>query len=154
YQFNIRKLNSQIHSIFDKLKTETKEEDIYWIKCLNEIDIRNWEAQSYDEKVGGFIVQPQYDKKVAKQLASEQGNIKKQNKSTKFSSLISKVYNNEKCIHYDKWEEFYNYYKNPENLDIILSKPITLAVLGLRDFPNEISDEQKEWCLETIVNAV
>lgn len=154
YQFSVRKINQQIHNLFDKLKASIKEDDLMWKKRLNEIDIRNWEVQPYDEKLGGFVVQPKYEKEVVEHLASSQDYIDKQNKSAEFSGIISKAYNKEEDTNFKKWSECHTYYSNPENLDIILSKPITLAVLGLRDFPNEISDEQKEWCLETIVNAI
>lgn len=154
YQFNIRKLNPQIHNLFDKLKAKIKEEDVMWKKRLNEIDIRNWEVQPYDEKLGGFVVQPKYEQEVVEHLASSQDYFDEQNKSAEFSGIISKAYKKEESINYEKWAECYQYYSNTENFDILFSKPITLAIIGLREFSSDISEEQKNWCLETIVKAI
>ncbi len=154
YQFNIRNLNTQIHNLFDKLKAKVKEEDVMWKKRLNEIDTRNWEVQPYDEKLGGFVVQPKYEEEVVEHLASSQDYFDEQNKSVEFSGIISKAYNNEESINYEKWAECYQYYSNTENFDILFSKPITLALIGLREFSTDISEDQKNWCLETIVKAI
>lgn len=154
YQFNIRKLNPQIHNLFDKLKAKIKEEDVMWKKRLNEIDIRNWEVQPYDEKLGGFVVQPKYEQEVVEHLASSQDYFDEQNKSAEFSGIISKAYKKEESINFEKWAECYQYYFNTENFDIVFSKPITLAIIGLREFSSDISEEQKNWCLETIVKAI
>ena len=154
YQFNIRKLNPQIHNLFDKLKAKIKQEDVMWKKRLNEIDIRNWEVQPYDEKLGGFVVQPKYEQEVVEHLASSQDYFDEQNKSAEFSGIISKAYKKEESINYEKWAECYHYYSNNENFDIVFSKPITLAIIGLREFSSDISEEQKNWCLETIVKAI
>ncbi|MCR9253573.1 MAG: hypothetical protein NXI20_24370 [bacterium] len=154
YQINVRKLNHQIHNLFDKLKASIKDDDIMWKKRLNEIDIRNWEVQPYDEKLGGFAVQPKYEKEVAEHMASSQDYIDKQNKSAEFSGIISKAYKKEENINFEKWTECYQYYSNSENFDILFSKPITLAIIGLDEFSNEIIEEQKNWCLEIIVDAI
>jgi len=125
-----------------------------WKKRLNEIDIRNWEVQPYDEKLGGFVVQPKYEQEVVEHLTSSQDYFEKQNKSAEFSGIISKAYKLEESINYEKWAECYHYYSNTENFDILFSKPITLAVIGLREFSSDISEEQKNWCLEIIVKAI
>jgi hypothetical protein len=154
YQFNIRIINHQIHILFDKLKAKINEDDLMWKKRLNEIDIRNWEVQPYDEKLGGFVVQPKYEQEVVEHLTSSQDYFEKQNKSAEFSGIISKAYKLEESINYEKWAECYQYYSNTENFDILFSKPITLAVIGLREFSSDISEEQKNWCLEIIVKAI
>lgn len=154
YQFNIGKINQQIHSLFDKLQANVKDSDVTWKKTLNEIDIRKWEAQPYDKKLGGFVVQPKYEKDVAEYVASNQDYFDEQNKAATYSGLITKAYKNEDAISYEKWSECHNYYSDAENLDILLSRPITLAILGLRDFPSKTTNDQKNWCLETITKAI
>ncbi|RIJ42876.1 NACHT domain-containing protein [Pontibacter oryzae] len=154
YQLNFKKHNNQIHALLDKLKARIKDDDVNWKKLLNEIDIRNWEVQPYDEKLGGFVVQPKYEEDVAEHLASTKDYYEKQNTSATYSGLISKAYKKEEAISFEKWAEGYTYYSNPENFDLLFSKPITLAVVGLSEFSNEISEEQKTWCLETIANAI
>lgn len=154
YQFNIGKLNSQIHILFDKLHTKLKEDDVVWKKRLNEIDIRKWEAQPYDEKLGGFVIQPKYEKDVADFMVSNHDYFEAQNTTLTYSGLISKAYEKKEIIGYEKWEECYNHYFNVEELDFLYSRPVTLAIIGLNDFSSNISDEQKNWCIETLSKSI
>jgi len=154
YQFNVRKLNKEIHQIFDKLKKQNKNNDIVWKKNLIEMDVRNHKVGDYDEKLGGFPIKPEYDEDVSNFIASNQDDFEAQNTAATYSVLISKAYEKKEAISFEKWAECHKYYSNAENLDILFSKPITLAILGISDFSSDISKEQKTWCLETIVNAI
>jgi flagellar biosynthesis regulator FlaF len=154
YQFNNGKLNKQIHSLFDKLKSKIKDDDVTWKKRLNEIDIRNWEVQPYDKKLGGFVVQPKYEKEVVEHMDVDKDYFEAQNKSATYSGIISKAYEKKEEISFEKWTECHKYYSNTDNLDFLFSKPITLATLGLNDFSSSISEEQKKWCLETLFQAI
>lgn len=154
YQFNVQIINQQIHHLFDKLQAKVKDDDVRWKKLLNEIDIRKWEVKPYDEKLGGFIIQPKYEKDVAEYIDSNSAYIEAQNKAATYSGIISKAYTKEEAISYEKWLECHQYYSNAENLDILFSKPISLAILGLRDFSSNITSKQKSWCIKTIVDAI
>jgi hypothetical protein len=154
YQFNVRRLNKEIHQIFDKLKIQNHKNDIVWKKNLIEMDIRNHKVGDYDEKLGGFPIQPEYDEDVSNFIASNQDDFEAQNTAATYSALITKAYEKKEAISVAKWDECYNYYSNSKFLDILFSKPITLAILGIRDFSSDISKEQKTWCLETITNAI
>lgn len=150
YQFNVRKLNQQIHDLFDKLREKINDDDVIWKKRLNEIDIRKWEVQSYDEKLGGVVVQPKYEKEVVEYMASYQEYFEAQNTAVKYSGVISKAYEKKESISYEKWTECYKYYSNPENLDFLYGRPVTLAILGLDDFSDDISKEERDWCLNML----
>ena len=154
YQFNIRELNKQIHNVFDKLQTKVEENNVKWKKRLNEIDIRKWEIRPFDEKIGGHVAQPKYETAVAEHLAASQDHIEKQETLATYSRLISRAKNREEAISYEKWTECYGYYANPENFDPLFSKPVTLATLGLNELPNYISEEQENWCVKTLVDAI
>lgn len=154
YQFNVRRLNKEIHQIFDKLKTRSQNNDIVWKKNLIEMDIRNHKVGDYDEKLGGFPIQPKYDKDVSDFITSNQDDFEAQKTSATYSILISKAYENKEGISFEKWAECHNYYSNSDDLDILFSKPISLSVLGLRDFSRDITPKQKSWCIETIVNSI
>lgn len=154
YQFNIGKINQQIHDVFDKLQENIKDEDMVWKKQLNEIDIRKWEVQPYDEKLGGFVVQPKYEKDVAEHMASNQDYFETQETAASYSGIISKAYVKQEAISYEKWAECHKYYSDAENLDFLYSKPVTLAVLGLNEFSIFLSEEQNKWCLETLFQSI
>ena len=154
YQFNIGKFNPQIHNLFDKLKSKAKEDDWIWKKQLNEIDRRNWEAQPYDEKLGGFVVKPKYEQEIVERLAENQEYFENQDKLMGCYRLISNAYENKEAISLEKWSECFQYYSNTEHLDTTFTKPVSLAILGLREFCTVLSEEQKNWCMETITSAI
>ncbi|MCC5815290.1 MAG: hypothetical protein JJT78_11070, partial [Leptospira sp.] len=154
YQFNIRKLNNEIHAIFDKLKEKSKKEDVIWKKNLNEIDIRNWELIPTDEKYGRYTVQPKYEMEVVEFIDSQKEYFESQNESFKYSGLISRAYKGEEMIEYEKWSECHNYYTIPDNLSFHYSNPVTLAFIGLNLFSNSLSENQKMWCLDTLLRTI
>jgi len=154
YQFNVRRLNKEVHQIFDKLKTQYHGNDIVWKKNLIEMDIRNHKVGNYDEKLGSYPIQPEYDEDVSVFIASNQDDFEAQNTSAAYSMLISKAYEKKEAINYEQWADCHEYYSNIENLDILFSKPVALAILGLREFSGYISREQKKWCLETLSQTI
>ncbi len=150
YQFNVRKINKEVHKIFDKLKTQNHDNDIIWKKNLVEMDIRNHRVGNYDEKLGGYLIQPEYDKDVSDFIVSNQDDFEAKNAAATYSGIISKAYEKKETINYETWSDCYKYYSNAKNLDFLYDRPVTLAILGLNEFSNKISEEQKEWCLETL----
>ncbi|PZP48327.1 MAG: hypothetical protein DI598_10070, partial [Pseudopedobacter saltans] len=154
YQFNVRKLNQQIHNLFDKLKASIKDGDLMWKKRLNEIDIRNWEVKLHDEKLGGFVFQPKYEKEVVENLNSSQDYFDKQILSIAYLEIITKAFEKKESISFEKWSECHKYYSETENLDFLFSRPITLACLGLNEFSTSISIKQKRWCLDTLMQSI
>jgi hypothetical protein len=155
YQFNIQTLNSQIHAVFDKLQTKIKADDVIWKKRLSEIDIRNWEVRPYDEKLGGFVVQPKYEKEVTEFMSSNQDCFEAQNTALTFSSELLKAYEGKETIDLKKWTECYKHYFKSKNTNLLYDRPpVTLALLGLREFSNSINKKQKDWCLETLIQSI
>lgn len=154
YQLYRGKINKQIHCVFDKLKVEAKKEDIIWKKILTEIDIRNLKLGEYDEKLGGFPVQPVYDEEVDEFISSESEYFEGQSKSLNYSSLISKGYDLKEPIDFEKWKEVYSHYQNEGNLEFLYDRPVSASIIGLRDFESELTIEQKQWCLDTIKNSI
>jgi hypothetical protein len=154
YQFNIGKLNPQIHALFDKLQTKIKPDDVIWKKRLSEIDIRKWEVKPYDEKIGGFVVQPKYEKEVTEFMNSNQDYFEAQNTALTYSGLISKAYEGKKAIDYKKWIECHKHYSKGKNSDLLYDRPVTLALIGLKEFSASINKKQKKWCLETLAKSI
>jgi len=154
YQFNVRKLNQQIHKVFDKLHTKSNNGDFIGKKLLNEIDIRKWEVRADDENPGRFVVQPNYEEEVVKYLDSNKDYIEAQNISAKYSEIILNGHQNEGTISFEKWAECHIYYSKTKDINFIYSRPITLAVIGLSEFSGSISEKQKNWCLETLFHSI
>lgn len=154
YQLNNKKLKKDIHKCFDKMKKQINKKDLDMRKLLQDIDIRNLQAKEYDEKLGGFPLETKYEEDVNEYLESNKVNIDSINTSLLYSNFISKAYENKETISFDKWNECYFYYLNKNNIESIYSRTATLAVLGLEKFPNSISEEQKKWCLDTLVKII
>lgn len=154
YQFNIGKLNPQIHELFDKLQKKIKPDDVIWKKRLSEIDIRKWEVKPYDEKLGGFVVQPQYEKEVIELMNSNQDYFKTQKTAIEYSNLILKAYEGKQAIDFKKWKELYKYYSKSNNAGLHFDRPITLAHIGIDEFSASLNKKQRKWCLETLASSI
>ena len=153
YQFNVRKLNKEIHQIIDKLKARNDGKDVIWKKNLIEMDIRNHKVGKYDEKLGGFPIQPEYDDEVVKFIESNKESFEADTKSLNISGQLSKTYEKKEIIDFSSWLSCYEQYSSSRSLKILYDRPITLAVLGLRDFATNINEEQKTKCIKIITDA-
>lgn len=153
YQFNIRKLNKEIHQVFDQLKTDIQEEDIVWKKTITEIDIRNHKVGEYDEKLGGLPIVPEYDKDVQEFMDSGKEVFESDNKAMNYSSQLQKAFEGKDPISYPDWQACQKEYESNENLNILFDRPVTLAIIGLRDISGQLSEEEKMWCINTILET-
>ena len=154
YQFNVRKLNKEIHQRIDKLKAQYDGKDVIWKKNLIEMDIRNYKVGEYDEKLGGFLIQPEYDDEVVKFIESNKESFEADTKSLNISGQLSKTYEKKEIVDFSSWLSCYEQYSSSKSLNILYDRPITLAVLGLRDFSTNINEEQKTKCIEIITDAI
>ena len=154
YQFNVRKLNKEIHQIIDKLKARNDGKDVIWKKNLIEMDIRNYKVGEYDEKLGGFPIQPEYDDEVVKFIEFNKESFEADTKSLNISGQLLKTYEKKETIDFSSWLSCYEQYSSSKSLNILYDRPITLAVLGLRDFSTNINEEQKTKCIEIITDAI
>lgn len=153
YQFNVRKLNKEIWQRIDKLKAQCDGKDVRWKKNLIEMDIRNHKVGEYDEKLGGFPIQPEYDDEVVKFIESNKESFEADTKSLNISGQLSKTYEKKEIIDFSSWLSCYEQYSSSRSLNILYDRPITLAVLGLRDFATNINEEQKTKCIKIITDA-
>ena len=154
YQFNVGKLNKEIHQIIDKLKAQYDGKDVIWKKNLIEMDIRNHKVREYDEKLGGFPIQPEYDDEVVKFIEFNKESFEADTKSLNISGQLLKTYEKKETIDFSSWLSCYEQYSSSKSLNILYDRPITLAVLGLRDFSTNINEEQKTKCIEIITDAI
>ncbi len=185
YQVNIRKLNPEIHNLFDKFRNQESDDNMIWKKKLNEIDIRSWELREYDEKwkdnligieswelreydekLGTFFLQPKYDEKVIEIIDSDREIFEIGYNSMSYLNLIKKAYKQEEKIDYQVWQKIFIHYAKYnvsdirfddsteiESLYLMFHRPVSLAILGLRDFSFSLNIDERRWCIETIFNA-
>lgn len=157
YQFNIRELNEQIFAEFDRIKISIEEKDIYARKTFSEIDVRNWKPGKYDDKHGGFTIQPKYDSDVQEMVESFSKEQAESNKDAELSSWIKSVHSNEfDKPDFKKWKECYKHYQKKSKeknnqTNRLLDVPGTLACIGFRYFSHELTGNMVIWCSETIL---
>lgn len=153
YQFKIRIANPEIHSLFDALHTSASEDDIFWKKTLNEIDIRTWDIKN-DEENNRIILKPKYEQKVEEFLASGKQEMETQNITMKWSGLLWNAYEKKEEISFEVWQLAYDYYNDGTKSDPLYDRPISLAVLGLREFDNNLSTQQRNWCVAKVKEVI
>ncbi len=154
YQFNTRTLNERIHAIFDELKAALQTADVVWKKLLTEMDIRNHRVGPYDEKLGGFPIQPEYEADVVTLMETGREEAEAQSAALGFSGRLWRAHDGEETIDYATWLSGYESYSSRESHDSFNDRPVTLAVLGLRDFLSKLSTEQKAWCTATLTRTI
>ena len=154
YQIKVGTLNEQIHQILDKLKTHLPKDDVVWKKNLIEMDIRNHKLGNYDEKIGGHPILPIYDEDVTVFMESNKESFEAEAKSMNFFGQLTRAYEKKEIIDFSIWLSCYKQYSSSKTLNILFDQPVTLAVLGLRDFTTNLNKTQKKWCLKTILNAI
>lgn len=150
YQVNFRNLNTKIHQLFDKLKATAVHDDIFWRKLLTEIDIRNWEVTEFNKEVGRGMVQPKYEKDVNEFINSKQDYSQAQSISMYYATVLRNAYEQKEPISFDIWKNCFIHYSKLKNSYIHYDRPITLALIGLRDFDYNLNKKQKNWCIKTL----
>lgn len=153
YQFNIRTFNKELHQVFDRLKEKSSNEDVIWKKILTEIDIRNHEIGDYDEALGGFPIQPKYDDDVSDFINSGKKEFDTQNNSLNYSGKIWKAYDKKDEITFEYWLECFEHYSEEKNRNSLYDRPVSLAVIGLRDFNKSLNEDHIKWCVKTILET-
>lgn len=154
YQFNIGALNIRFQEIFDKLKSKLNESDVLWKKLLIEIDIRKHKIGEYDEKLGGFPIQPEYDDEVTEFMTSNEDFFTNQSIAINYSSLLKKAYDNEERISIEKLQGCFDQYLKMEQYDQLYDRPVTLAFVGLRDYQSNLNKVQIHWCTKTLLDSI
>jgi hypothetical protein len=154
YQYNIRKLNKEIHNVFDKLKSSIPNDDILWKKTLIDMDVRNHKVAEYDEKLKGFPILPVYDEEITEFEKSNSDEFMAESKSIGYATLLTKAYETKEHLEFSVWEESFNHYSLSEDFNLLYDRPVTLSAIGLRDFLVNLNTQQMEWCVETISRSI
>jgi len=153
YQINYGKLNTQLYVIFDHLKKKISDDNLNDKKLLIDIDLRNYKFGKYDSTLGGIPLEPKYDSEIEDISKENEVFIGESKLVAKHSSYVEKIYKKEEKIDLVKWREvFLEYSSKGDNLSSY-AKPITLAYIGLSDLKGELTEEEQNWCINTIYNT-
>ncbi len=155
YQFNIRELNEKVWAVFDDFKNKLSDnDDIIWKKTLTEIDIRNHQLGEYNEAMGGYLVVPKYDNEIQSFIDSSAKEFEEDGKSLNFSGVLHKTYAQEEKMTIENWRQCYTHYSIKKESIHSFDYPVTLAVIGLRDFKEILNANEEEWCIKRLQSAL
>lgn len=154
YQFNVGQLNLEIHSILDDLNKEADEEDWVWKKALAEMDARTYRVSDQQEEKNKIVIAPTYDENVTGNMESGKEHLEIQETTLSFQYQLNEAYEGKQIVTFETWQSYYDFYYNKKDGDDrLFDRPITLAVLGLRDFYDQLSVNQKKWCIQFLLDA-
>lgn len=160
HQTNIRTYNKEIFKILDSLKDNIGENDILVKKLVFEIDARNLKAEEVnrDEKRITYHISPDYEKD--EDLSALNEEISKEsisrNEVASYSLWVTKVYNNETEENktYQYWRKSFEFFKSYDiSVDFIFDNipEGTLSILGLKLFKKDLNVDEKQYCINTIL---
>lgn len=153
YCFNIRVYNKQIFECIDTLRSSAEKDDLGWKKMLDEMDVRTWKYSKEITHNGklAFLIEPSYSDEIMPYVDEITKPLEESNKNTSYKVLLLKAKKKEETIEILNWREIYDYYKSFETLVYFEHVPGLLAVIGVRDLWNDLNMEEKEWCIQVIV---
>lgn len=154
YQFQIGILNEYIYDILEKFKSDVGSGDIIWKKLITEIDRRSFKLGDYSEEIKGFPVAPTYDSEVTEFIDSNKEDYERKIKLMNLSGHVDKAFKGEKLIDFSVWQVYHEEYAKGLEFSSIYDRPVTLAVLGIRDFWPSLNEKQREWCVEKIISTI
>lgn len=152
YQFRIGTLNSEIFKQLDKLY-EKVSNNVVLEKWLMEVDRRRWIINEVQTTGNTIVIQPEYSKSVKEYVERNASESRPMLTAMEIGAKISEAYRKNESISLIDWHEYYiQYSKEPANW--LYDKPVTLSMLGLTLCKGELDKQQRQWCFETITNAI
>lgn len=146
YQVAFQSINKEIHELFDKLKNSANFKDVDSKKLLAEIDLRNYKVSGYDEDKNGLIIEPNYDSELNNLVKANENFRNNQEITSNFTDRVLRAYTSESDFSLEEWRECHSYYSDESNTNKLIDRPITLGIIGLRDFHQILSIDEVNWC--------
>lgn len=159
YQIYYGNLNGKLFEMFDYLESKHDGKDVYFLKLLSEIDGRKQKVEkiNYDGNMA-IQISPNYsiDSSLEKEMKKNEEQSNFQNEYSKYSLWVSQTFQKklEANITYEYWKECFEYYENYDKskIDAFDAFPVgTLATLGLDLFIDNLTNDEFEFCVKTIL---
>ncbi|CCH02006.1 hypothetical protein FAES_4005 [Fibrella aestuarina BUZ 2] len=147
-------LTEAVHEVIDQLWIQFDDNDIYWQKTLHEIDSRKWKITDENLELNRFTIQPEYTPEVQNLVDKFRPEREYNEQAASISLRIDKVLKYELSIDYSEWQAVHERYKVIKNFHYIHDRPISLAVIGLRDLNHLLTSKQRTWCDRTVSKAI
>lgn len=153
YTFNVRILNQKVFEIIDRHREQAGKKDFDWRKMLDDMDIRTWKItnQITDGDKTSFQIEPSYSEDLQEHMEELKAPFEESNRNAGFKLLLLNVEKKDKKITIEQWREIFLYYKQLEEFIFHEHTPGLLAAVGIRDTWNELTMEEKEWSIITVL---
>ena len=152
YQFNIGELNGEFFDILDGFYS-TCGDDLLWEKAIYEMDSRKYKASKVENSRNMLQIEVEYPEKILSAVTTFTEERKYDDGSLSFSSKIHKVIEGTDSMTLEEWRATYSHYTQDENQRSMFDLPVSLAVIGLKNYPTELTAEQKQWSLNIIADT-
>jgi hypothetical protein len=75
-------------------------------------------------------------------------------KAAGYSLKLGKVLEGKEQMSFELWSEYYSYYSTLEKIDVMHDRPVTFAVIGLKDFAQQLSNDHLSWCIQKLSTTI
>lgn len=153
-QFNLRLFNNTLFDLFDRLWQDAEVKDIYWRKLLHEIDARKWEITDSQIDERTYMIRPNYDSDIQKIVDDNQPRHEFIELTATDAAWIRSVYEKKESTNSTSWTTIYERYQEIKTINFTFDRPVTLAIIGLRDLNQLLTSDQRTWCFTTIAETI
>ncbi|WP_422091072.1 hypothetical protein [Tenacibaculum ovolyticum] len=159
YQILYGNFDGKLFEMFDYMESKHNKDDVYFLKLLSEIDIRKQKIEKVKHD-GNLAIQisPNYSvhSSLEKEMQKNEEQSDFQNKYSKYSLWVSQTFQKKQKedVTYEYWKECFEYSQNYDKskIDFINAFPIgTLASLGLDLFSEELTKNEFDFCVNTVL---
>lgn len=156
YCFNHGVANKQLFALLDKLRKNASPNDFQWLKLLDEMDIRTWQITKTieDAEKVNYVIEPSYQEGIKEYVTDLKEEKARIDVSTNYFNWLYQVKKNEIKPDINYWREVYTYYSALETFSIMDHRPSMVAECGIRYLWEQLNDEEKSWCKQTIYSIL
>ena len=152
----------EINAILDNFINAADQDDKTWKLALNRMDIRKYEIEATEETLekNQLIVKPKIDHDLVEMVNEAANQSESANKAAYNTTWSIKVYEGKEKIKntFAEWQNVYQSYRELTTLGVDFIRPFEspnyLAAIGIKLFHSSLSDEELNWCIDTITTIL
>jgi len=152
----------EANAILDEFQNNVEKNDTSWKLAISRMDIRKYEVDETIEtpEKNQVALIPKLDEDLVEIVEKNNANLEITNKAASIGNWARRVFKKDKDAEgsYEQWLEEYTNYQSLKGIDNekidIYASPIYLAAIGIRDFRTQLTEEERNWCVTSVLNAV
>ncbi|MFD2433803.1 hypothetical protein ACFSO9_09800 [Mesonia maritima] len=153
YQINSGLLSKELLTIFNDFY-ENCGNDIFWEKAITEMDIRRYKASIVDKEKGVFQLEVNYPEPIYNAVETFTKKNENDSLSLQYSHSLRQVKEKKSEMSFNEWQTIFKHFSSEETENTMWDSPVTLSVLGLELYHKKLSEVQKKYCINTIINTL